>query len=108
MREEVLDAKLDTKKEGFFNGAIKAAELAAQTGLKVERLKERAAHAIEDGMTDARRMVKRGRYAAEDLVDDTAHLIKKDPWASVGITFGAGLGLGVLVGWLVGHKKRVC
>ena len=99
MQEQVLE----TKKEGLFNGAINAVELAAKTGLKVERLKERAAVAIEDGMVDARRMVKRGRYAAEDLVDDTAHLIKKDPWASVGITFGAGLGLGVLVGWLNGN-----
>lgn len=97
---------IETKKEGFFNGALNAAEFAAQAGMKVERLKERAAHAIEDGMIDARRMVKRGRYAAEDLVDDTAHLIKKDPWASVGITFGVGMVFGATIGWLVGHRNK--
>jgi ElaB/YqjD/DUF883 family membrane-anchored ribosome-binding protein len=102
MREQLLDAK----KEGFFNGAISAAELAAKTTVKVERLKERASHAIEDGVTDAKRMAKRGLYAAEDLVEDTAHKIKKDPWRSVGITFGVGMGLGVMLGWLVGHKTK--
>lgn len=102
MRNQVIN----TDKDGFFKGAIQAAEQVAQTGLKVERLKERASHAIEDGMTDARRMAKRGLYAAEDVVDDTAHLIKKDPWLSVGVTFGVGLGLGATIGWLVGHKTR--
>ena len=83
-----------------------AAGQVAKTGLRVERLKDRASHAIEDGMIDARRMAKRGRYAAEDLVDDTAHRIKKDPWVSVGVTLGIGIGLGAMIGWLVGHKTR--
>lgn len=97
---------IETKKEGFFNGALSAAEFAAQAGMKVERLKERASHAIEDGIIDARRMVKRGRYAAEDLVDDTTHLIKKDPWTSVGVTFGVGIGIGVILGVLIGHRRN--
>lgn len=104
---EQLEVK-DTaaKKEGFFKGAIDAAEQVARVGLKVEKLKQTAANAIDDGMVDARRMVKRGVYAAEDLVEDTAHLIKKEPLRSVAITFGTGLGIGVIVGWLVGHRTR--
>lgn len=97
---------METNKEGFLKGAIHAAEQVAQTGLRVDRLKEKASHVIEDGMTDAKRMAKRGFYAAEDFVDDTAHRIKKDPWLSVGVTFGVGIGLGAMIGWLVGHKSK--
>ncbi|MGB7202146.1 MAG: hypothetical protein WBD16_07745 [Pyrinomonadaceae bacterium] len=104
MPNQVLE-KTDNK-DGFFKGAIHAVEEAAKTGVKVERLKEKATHLIEDGMIDAKRMAKRGIYAAEDLVEDTAHRIKKDPWLSVGVTFGVGMGLGVMLGWLVGHKAR--
>jgi len=101
MQEQVLDKRTD----GLLKGTITAAAQVAKTGVRVERLKEKAAHAIEDGITDAKRMAKRGRYAAEDLVEDTAHRIKKAPWPAVGITFGVGLGLGVMIGWLAGHKK---
>lgn len=92
--------------EGFINNAIRAAEEVAKTGLKVERLKVKAANAIDDGIVDAKRMVKRGVYAAEDLIDDTAHRIKKDPWVSVGVTFGVGFGLGALFGWVITYKMR--
>ena len=93
-------------KEGFFKGAVDAAEQVARVGLRVERLKRTAANAIDDGMVDERRMVKRGVYAAEDLVEDTAHLIKKEPLRSVGITFGVGLAVGLTIGWLVGYRVR--
>lgn len=102
MPNQVLE-KTDNK-TGFLTGAMHAVEEVAKTGVRVERLKEKAAHLVEDGMIDAKRMAKRGLYAAEDLVDDTAHRIKKDPWLSVGVTFGIGMGLGVMLGWLVGHK----
>ncbi len=104
MPNQILE-KTDNK-TSFFKGAIHAAKEVAKTGVKVERLKEKASHLMEDGMIDVKRMAKRGRYAAEDLVDDTAHRIKKDPWLSVGVTFGVGIGLGVMLGWLVGHKTR--
>lgn len=86
--------------------AIQAAENVVDIGLDVDRLKEKASQAIEDGITDAKRMIKRGRYAAEDLVDETEHRIKRDPWRSVGVTFAAGLGLGVLIVWLAGHESN--
>jgi len=66
----------------------------------------RASHAVEDAMTEARRMAKRGRYAAEDLVDETAHRIKRDPLRSVAITLAVGLGVGALAGWLAGRSGR--
>lgn len=100
MREQVVDGK----NEGFLGGVVHTAGQVAKAGLKVEEIKEKMSHVIEDGMVDARRMVKRGRYAAEDLVEDTAHRIKKDPWKSVGLTFGVGVVLGATIGWLLGHK----
>ena len=96
------------KKNGILRDAVNIAESVVPVALNVDRLKERASLAIEDGMVDARRMVKRGVYAAEDLVEDTAHRIKKDPFASVGITFGVGMGLGVFVGWLIARKTKAC
>jgi ElaB/YqjD/DUF883 family membrane-anchored ribosome-binding protein len=104
MLDQVEAAVAD--KKGFFKGAIDAAEQAAEAGLKVERLKKAASHAIEDGMTDARRLVKRGKYAAEDLVEDTAHRIKKDPLTSVGVAFGAGFCLGTVLALLAAFKTR--
>ncbi len=101
MSTKAKEAKKSTVKE-----AIRAAENVVDIGLDVDRLKEKATHAIEDGITDAKRLIKRGRYAAEDLVDDTEHRIKQEPWRSVGITFAVGLGLGVLIGWLAGHKSK--
>ncbi len=104
MLKQAVDAK--PVKEGFIKNAIQAAEDVALAGLKVEKLKARAATAIEDGMVDAKRMVKRGVYAAEDLIDDTEYRIKKDPFASVGITFGAGIAVGAFLGWLITYKTR--
>jgi ElaB/YqjD/DUF883 family membrane-anchored ribosome-binding protein len=101
-------ATKQTKKDekGFIKETLNATEKVIKTGLKVEKLKEKASHIIEDSIVDAKRMVKKGRYAAEDLVDDTAHYIKHDPWRSVGVTFGVGVGLGVIIGLLIGHKTQ--
>jgi ElaB/YqjD/DUF883 family membrane-anchored ribosome-binding protein len=92
-------------KSSLIKEAIEAAENVVEIGLDVDRLKKKASETVEDGVAEAKRMIKRGRYAAEDLVEDTAHRIKHDPWRSVGITFAAGVGLGVLIGWLVGREK---
>ena len=100
--------EITDKKNGVLKNAFDLAEQIVPAALDVDRLKERATLAIDDGMADAKRMVKRGVYAAEDLVEDTAHRIKKDPFASVGITFGVGMGLGIFVGWLIARKTKVC
>ena len=66
MLDQVEVKETATNKEGFFKGAIDAAEQVARVGMRVERLKKTAANAIDDGVVDAKRMVKRGVYAAED------------------------------------------
>ncbi len=94
-----------TKQATVKKESIDIAEKAVQAGVDMNELKEKVAHAIEDGVADAKRMIKKGRYAAEDFADETAHHIKQDPWRSVGVTFGVGLGLGTIVGLLLARKK---
>ena len=100
--------EITDKKNGVLKNAFDLAEQIVPAALDVDRLKERATLAIDDGMADAKRMVKRGVYAAEDLVEDTAHRIKKDPFSSVGITFGVCMGIGIFVGWLIARKTKAC
>jgi ElaB/YqjD/DUF883 family membrane-anchored ribosome-binding protein len=75
-------------------------EQTARLRKEAEELKERAGEMLEDAVLEAKRLAKKGRYAAEDLIDDTEYRIKKAPFRSVGMTFAAGLGLGVFAGWL--------
>ncbi len=50
-------------------------------------------------------MAKHGRRAIEDTIDDTTYLIKKNPWQSVGYAAGAGLGVGLVAGWLITRRS---
>jgi ElaB/YqjD/DUF883 family membrane-anchored ribosome-binding protein len=103
LEEQVKDTNLDRK--GILKGAINVAEKAAKTAIDVEKMRIAASDIVEDGMYKAKRMMRKGQYAAEDLIEDTAHTIKKDPFRSVGITFGAGLGLGIFAGWLITYRS---
>lgn len=62
--------------------------------------------AIGDGMNTARRAVKHGYRATEDFVDDTTYRIKRDPLRAVGLSFVAGIALGMALGWLLPHRTR--
>jgi len=55
---------------------------------------------LEDTRTAARHWVKRARYATGDAFDDMAHRLRRYPVRSVGVAFGAGAFLGVLLGGL--------
>lgn len=103
--EDQATTPVDGKGEAI-KEAITTAGNYVKKGLNVDEFKEKAAHALEDGITDAKRMIKRGRYAAEDLVEDTAHYIKRDPWRSVGTTFAVGFGLGLAAGILLARNYR--
>lgn len=105
MLEQTIES---TNDRGILRKAVGAAGQAAKIAVKVETLKEKASHLYEDKLVDAKRMAKKGRHAAEDLVDDTAYRIKKQPLRSVGITFGLGLGLGIVAGWLLGRNSLEC
>ena len=101
-----LNHKLDDKIEnkGKLRKTFETAGKVAEVALDVELIKKRVGTAVETAVIDAQRRVKRGRYAVEDIIEDTSHKIKKAPLRSVGIMFGAGIGLGMLAGWLMTHR----
>lgn len=91
--------------ENFRKVTAQVGEQFAQAGVEMDRMKVKMAQAVDDGVEAARRVVKRGRNVAEDMIDDTAYAIKHEPLKSVAITFGVGIGLGVVIGWLI-HRDR--
>ena len=84
--------------------AKQVGEQVAQVAAEASRLTDAASHAVEDAMTEVKRVAKRSRYAAQDLVDETSH-IKHDPLRSVAIGFAIGLGVGMLTAWLAVRSK---
>jgi len=76
----------------------------AQVGAEAAKIKEKAAKAMDEGVETARRALHRGRLAAEDMIDETEYRIKKQPLESVAITFGVGLGIGAVIGWLLRRR----
>ena len=101
------EAKLINGKGGIMTG-LGVTEQAARIKEGAEELKERAEEMFEDAVSGAKRLAKKTRYATEDLMEDTAHKIKKAPFLSVGVTFAAGVGLGLLTGLLVSRLSGAC
>ncbi|HEX6127091.1 MAG TPA: hypothetical protein VFZ23_17090 [Pyrinomonadaceae bacterium] len=81
---------------------------AARMRERVEEFKERADGMFDDVASDAKRLAKKGRYAAQDVIDETEYRIKKAPFLSVGMTFAAGVGLGLVTGALVAVLSGAC
>jgi ElaB/YqjD/DUF883 family membrane-anchored ribosome-binding protein len=96
----------ENNESSLLSKAKQIGDQVAQAAGDVSRLKNVASHAVEDAVTEAKRLAKRGRYAAEDLVDDAAHRIKRDPLRSVAVGLAMGLCVGVLTGWLAARSAR--
>jgi ElaB/YqjD/DUF883 family membrane-anchored ribosome-binding protein len=93
MKAEVVDKVIET-------GAM-----AGQIGAGLGRMKQAVAGVIEDGIDSAKRASKHGRRAAEYLVDDAEYHFKHHPFATIGISFGVGLGFGTVAGILLARNK---
>ena len=94
------------EKDGLFGKAMHVGERLVELRGEAARLKTGASHAIEDAVTDAKRLAKRSRYAAEDLMEDAAHRVKHAPLGSVGLGFAIGLGMGALAVWTATRNAR--
>jgi ElaB/YqjD/DUF883 family membrane-anchored ribosome-binding protein len=94
------------EKNGLLGKAIHVGERLMEVGGEAERLKAAASHAVEDAVTEAKRLAKRSRYAAKDLIEDAAHRVKRDPLRSVGRGFAIGLGMGALAVWMATRNAR--
>ena len=92
------------EKNGLLGKAMHVGERLVEVGGEAERLKTAASHAVEDAVTEAKRLAKRTRYAAEDLMEDAAHRVKHHPLRAVGRGFAIGLSLGALAVWLAMHE----
>src|SRR6058998_3465362 len=88
------------EKSGLLGKAMHVGERLVEVGGEAARLKTAASHAVEDAVTEAKRLAKRSRYAAEDLMEDAAHRVKHDPLGSVALGLAIVLGVGALVVWL--------
>jgi ElaB/YqjD/DUF883 family membrane-anchored ribosome-binding protein len=57
----------------------------------------------------AEQMESSGKYLTDhgvrDFAADSAELVQRHPFTSVALSFGVGLGIGVLAGWLMGSKR---
>ena len=86
--------------------SIKVGAKAASMGVEAARMKESMNHMVEDQITTAKRAMKRTRYATEDCLDETAYRIKQHPFRAVGMVFGIGLGVGLMMGGLIAHRGQ--
>ena len=76
----------------------------AETARKASRAASAVADALEDGVGAARRVAKQGGDAAEEFIDDTTKRLQRHPVETIVTTFAVGIGLGVLIGWMI--KRR--
>jgi ElaB/YqjD/DUF883 family membrane-anchored ribosome-binding protein len=75
----------------------------------VEKLKDLSGtlkENFETAQREIRRGVQRGKVAAEERLDETRRTIKSHPMASVAISAGAGLVVGLTLGWLIGSRRK--
>lgn len=79
--------------------AIRTGTQLAKAGYGVIHLKSALTDATRDPIAITRRMARRSQFAAEDFRDEMALAIRKEPFKAAGIALGAGLGIGVLIGW---------
>jgi ElaB/YqjD/DUF883 family membrane-anchored ribosome-binding protein len=91
---------LEKENKDRLSAALATAGKIAEVGIDFAILKKRVENAVDDAVTDATRVAKHGRHAVEDVIEDMTYWIKKNPWRSVGYAVGAGLGIGVFVGWI--------
>ena len=84
---------------------LDAARQAEHVAHDARRMTERAAEVLEDGLHAAKRTYKRRVHELEDLRDEAETRVRKNPMAAIGVTFAAGLAMGVVIGW-IGHRDR--
>jgi len=102
MATATLD-KLQDKAAAIADRVVEKTRQVEDFAKEARELKVRATEVFEDGMYAARRTLKRRVREFEGLRDDTARRVKRAPFTALGVTFAAGLMLGVIVGW-VGHR----
>ena len=82
---------------------VDACRQAAHLSHEARWLKSVATDAIEDGVHAAERAITLAKRRVEklaDFKDETVHRVRRQPLRALGSALGAGLVLGVAVGWI--------
>jgi ElaB/YqjD/DUF883 family membrane-anchored ribosome-binding protein len=103
--KEIVQAESTVAQNGLLYRAINAGSKIIP-GRADACIKETLSRVLDDGMTEAKRLIKKSRYRAADVLDETTYRIKRDPLRSVAVTFGIGIGVGMLTGWLVARNGK--
>jgi ElaB/YqjD/DUF883 family membrane-anchored ribosome-binding protein len=85
--------------------AVDAVRQAAYVTHEARLLKTRATDAVEDRVHAAKRAITRGMHDLEDMRDSAVHRVKRAPLMTVGLAVGAGMLLGVVIGWIGGRAR---
>jgi len=102
----INEASTAAAEPGMRERAVDAARQAAHMSHEAKLFKSLAADAVEDGIHAARRAFKAAKHRIEelgDLRDEAAYRVKRDPLKAVALAAGAGLVLGLVVGWAGGR-----
>lgn len=83
--------------------AVDAVRQATHMAHEARLFKTLALDAVEDRVHTAKRAITHGIHDLEDLRDSAAYRTKRAPLMTVGLAFGAGMGLGVVFG-RIGRK----
>ena len=76
-----------------------------ETDNDAPRFKAAAVRVMQTSKTAAQRWGRESMTAAGQLAGNATGRIKDDPLRSAAVTFGIGLGLGVLIGWRLGRQQ---
>jgi len=76
----------------------------AQSAQRISRAAETFADVLDEGIEVTKRAVKHSGDALEEFMDDNTQRMKRHPLETMAMTFTAGIGVGMILGWLM--KKR--
>lgn len=96
-------------KTGVREHAVDAVRHAAHFAHEARLVKSLATDAIDEATHASKQAFKTVRRQAQSLVDrryDIEHKVRREPLRAIGITFGAGMILGVITGLVCGRRTR--
>jgi hypothetical protein len=104
--QEIVREDTPVAPDSLLSKAVHAGTRAAKAGLEGYCMLDAVSQKFDAGMVQAKRLMKKGRYAAADVIDETTYRIKRDPLRAVALTFGVGMGIGMLGGWLATRNGK--
>jgi ElaB/YqjD/DUF883 family membrane-anchored ribosome-binding protein len=99
----------DTTLGRAVDAAVDTVRHATHLSHEAQLLKTVAADIVEDGVYAAKRALKKARRVTEraaDLRDQAEYRIKREPFKFVGLAFGIGIPIGLILAWAGARAAR--